>query len=64
MEFHVDNMVCGGCARGITRAVQALDPAARVDADPASKRVVVETSVPREKVAEALKEAGFPPRQG
>lgn len=63
MEFHVDNMVCGGCARGITRAVQALDPAARVDADPASKRVVVETTIPREKVAAALKEAGFPPRQ-
>lgn len=63
MEFHVDSMVCGGCARGIARAVQAIDPAARVDADPASKRVVVETSMPREKIAEALKGAGFPPRE-
>ena len=64
MEFQVDNMVCSGCVRGITRAVQTVDKAARVDADPASKRVVVETSVPRETIAEVLKEAGFPPRQG
>ena len=61
MEFKVENMVCGGCARGIARAVQAVDPAARVDADPATKRVVVESKVTREKIVDALREAGFPP---
>ena len=61
MEFRIENMVCGGCARGITRVVQAVDPAARVDADPATKRVVVESTAAREKIVEALREAGFPP---
>ncbi len=61
MEFKVENMVCSGCARGITRAVQTLDPAARVDADPATKRVVVDSKVSRDKIVEALRDAGFPP---
>lgn len=61
MEFKVENMVCGGCARGITRAVQAIDPAARVEADPATKRVVVESKASRDRIIEALREAGFPP---
>lgn len=63
MEFQVDNMVCGGCAKGVTRAVQAADPAARVEADPASKRVVIESAMSREKIADVLKAAGFPPRE-
>ena len=62
MEFHVENMTCGGCARGITRAIQALDANAKVIADPPSRKVTVETTATQEQVAEALTEAGFPPR--
>ena len=36
MEFHVDGMTCGGCARSVTRAIQQIDPNARVVADPPS----------------------------
>ncbi|ENV63777.1 heavy-metal-associated domain-containing protein [Acinetobacter junii] len=62
MEFHVENMTCGGCARGVTRAIQALDENAKVIADPPSRKVTVETTATQEQVAEALTEAGFPPR--
>ena len=44
MEFHVENMTCGGCARGVTRAIQALDANAKVIADPPSRKVTVETT--------------------
>lgn len=62
MEFHVENMTCGGCARGVTRAIQALDANAKVITDPPSRKVTVETTATKEQVAEALTEAGFPPR--
>ena len=62
MEFHVENMTCGGCARGVTRAIQALDANAKVIADPPSRKVTVEKTATQEQVAEALTEEGFPPR--
>ena len=62
MEFHVENMTCGGCARGVTRAIQALDANAKVIADPPNRKVTVETTATQEQVAEALTVAGFPPR--
>lgn len=63
MQFHIDNMSCGGCVRGVTRAIQSLDPAAEVVADLPQKSVKVTSSMPREALEEALREAGFPPRK-
>ena len=48
MQFHVEAMHCGGCARGVTKAIQSVDPAARVSADPASRTVEVVSQKPRE----------------
>ena len=25
MRFHIENMTCGGCARGVTKAIQSVD---------------------------------------
>ncbi len=61
-KFQIDNMVCGGCARSVTKAVQSVDATARVVADPPSRQVEVETSASREQLESALREAGFPPR--
>ncbi|HOL37187.1 MAG: heavy-metal-associated domain-containing protein [Proteobacteria bacterium] len=63
MQFHLDDMTCGGCARSVTKAIQTLDPEARIEADPPNRRVEVTTHVPREQVAAALRAAGFPPRE-
>ena len=61
MQFHIETMTCGGCARGVTRAIHAVDPVAEVQADPPSRKVEVKTSAPREALAAALTAAGFAP---
>ena len=62
MQFHLDDMTCGGCARSVTKAIQSVDPDAKVVADPPSRRVEVQTTASSEKIVAALREAGFPPR--
>ena len=61
MQFHIENMTCGGCARGVTKAIQLLDPKAEVIADPPSRQVQVKSSASQEQIEAALREAGFPP---
>jgi len=61
MKFRIDNMVCGGCVRGVTRAVQSVDPNAIVVADPPSRIVDITSQVPSEQIAAALRDAQFPP---
>lgn len=61
MEFQVNDMSCGGCARSITNAVKQVDPAASVDVDIAQKTVKVTSSVSPEKVLNAISEAGYNP---
>jgi copper chaperone len=60
MEFRIEAMECGGCARGVTRAIQGVDPEAKVVADPAARRVEVSSTRPREAFLPALAAAGFP----
>ncbi|GGE27137.1 copper chaperone [Gemmobacter megaterium] len=59
MQFHIENMTCGGCVRGVARAIQTVDPTATVDADPASRRVTVQSSQPSTAFLPALEAAGF-----
>ncbi len=61
MQFHIETMTCGGCARGVTKAIQGVDAAATVTADPPNRRVDVTTTAPREQIVAALTEAGFAP---
>ncbi len=62
MQFHLDDMTCGGCARTVTKAIQMIDPSARVVTDPPTRLVQVQTSASEEQIVTALREAGFPPR--
>lgn len=59
-EFDVQDMTCGGCAASVTRAVQRIDAAAKVDVDLAAKKVKVESSHTRDEVRGAIAGAGFP----
>jgi len=63
MHFTIPNMVCGGCARGVTKAIQSVDPSAQVSADPPSHTVDVTTSATREQIVAALRAADFAPVQ-
>lgn len=59
MLFQVKNMTCGGCAKSITRAIAAVDAAARIEADVARRLVRVESSANERDVLDAIQAAGY-----
>jgi copper chaperone len=59
ITLQVEGMSCGHCIRAVTKAITALDQAAKVDVDLAAKRVVAQTSLPRADVVRAVEEEGF-----
>ena len=61
IEFDVEGMSCNHCVDAVTRAVKALDPGAAVAVDLAGHKVRIESASPREALAAALDEAGYPP---
>ncbi|MGU3479139.1 heavy-metal-associated domain-containing protein [Methylobacterium sp. D48H] len=61
IRLKVEKMGCGGCAKSVTRAVQAIEPDARVEVDLASKVVTVSgTAVPADRIVQAITTAGYP----
>ena len=60
MQLHIENMTCGGCARSVTEAIQSLDPASRVETDPANRKVDVTTNRSRGQIEAVLAEVGYP----
>jgi len=63
MQFHLEDMTCGGCARGVTKAIKTVDPNAEIVTDPPTRRVEVKNSAPQDQIVKALREAGFPPSE-
>ena len=57
--FTVDGMTCGGCVRGVTNAIQRLDPQSKVDVDLKSKTVKVDSSLAAKDIVGAIEGAGF-----
>ena len=60
MKLTIENMTCGGCARSVTKAIQSVDPNARIETNPAIRSVEVETTAPLAAVQQVLEEAGYP----
>lgn len=60
MKLHIETMTCGGCARGVTKAIQSLDMKAQVKANPPTRSVEVETSASEAEILAALSKAGYP----
>ncbi|WP_059410931.1 heavy-metal-associated domain-containing protein [Cupriavidus basilensis] len=60
IQFQVEGMSCGHCVGAITRAVQAVDPAAKVSADIPAQAVTVEATASTEALRAAIEEAGYP----
>lgn len=60
MDLKIENMTCGGCAKSVTRAIQSVDPSARVETNPATRQVSVETTASKAELHQALQDAGYP----
>ena len=60
-KFHLPDMSCGHCVATVTRAVQALDPAAGVEIEREPRLLRVNSVRSRDELARALEEAGYPP---
>jgi copper chaperone len=61
ISLHIPDMSCGGCARGVTAAIRAADPDARVEPDLPGRNVAVESKLPEATLRQTLAEAGFAP---
>lgn len=60
-RFRVSKMGCGGCAKSVTRAIQAIEPTASIAVDLGAKRVTVSGAAgPADRIAEAIGQAGYP----
>jgi copper chaperone len=60
--MQVDGMTCQGCVNSVTKAIQRLDPAAKVEVDLEHGRVHVVTKAQSVEVAQALDAAGYEAR--
>jgi copper chaperone len=59
LQFQVPNMACSACSETITKAIQAIDPTATVQADPKTKQVKVETQAAEGEIEQAVINAGY-----
>ena len=58
--FDVQGMSCNHCAKAVTQAVRQLDPQAQVQVDLTGKKVEVDSLQPREAIAKAIADEGYP----
>jgi copper chaperone len=59
LQLKVPDMACTACRDTITQAIQSIDPAATVQADPKTKLVVVNTQAAAAAVKQAISAAGY-----
>lgn len=60
-QYRVDAMHCQGCVKRMREAVQAEDAQAEVSGEPADHRLQVDSTLPRDRIAQLLTDAGYPP---
>lgn len=63
IEMTLPDMTCGHCAGAVAKACKLVDPAAEVEVDLAAKKVKIESDGDRQRFADALAEAGYPPQR-
>lgn len=53
-------MTCGGCARSVTKEIETVDPKAKINADPVTKKVTIDSALSSDAFSRALEDAGYP----
>lgn len=59
MQFHIQDMTCGGCAGKVVKAIHSVDSSAQVVTDPPTRSVEVTSSATRAELDAALCQAGY-----
>ena len=59
LAIKVPNMACSACAETITKAVQAIDDQASVQADPKTKDVQINSTASADESKQAVEAAGY-----
>lgn len=59
LDFQVEGMTCGHCEQAVTRAVQSVDPNAKVAVDRSSGRVAVESASDAQTIRRAIEGEGY-----
>ena len=59
LTLTVTGMTCGHCEKAVTRAIQQLDPQAKVSIDRSANKVDVLSSQPRDRLTQAIIEEGY-----
>jgi copper chaperone len=62
VSLTVEGLTCGHCVKAVTRAIQALDPGAKVEIALPSGALRAETALSAAKVAEAVAAEGYKAR--
>ncbi len=57
--FQVQGMTCGHCEMAVKKAINRLDPEAKVAIDRPTGKVDVESSKAREEIAHVIAEEGY-----
>lgn len=60
LQLTVPKLACSACVNTITKAVKAVDPKAKVQAEPKTKLVLVETQADQTEIKAAIAAAGYP----
>ncbi len=60
IELQLPDMTCGHCVKTVTSTVQKIDPSAKVECDLPTHQVRIDTTLPRERVVQALAIEGYP----
>ncbi len=63
-SFDVPAMNCGSCTSAITKAIQSVDPTAKVSTDVPQRRVTVVTDADESTLIKVISEAGYEARPG
>ncbi|WP_353981172.1 heavy metal translocating P-type ATPase [Salinicola endophyticus] len=61
LTLQVPAMHCQGCVKRMRAAIQQVDTTAEVSGEPAEQRLDVVSVLPAERIADLLREAGYPP---
>ncbi|HEY9613401.1 heavy-metal-associated domain-containing protein [Allocoleopsis sp.] len=60
LQLKVPKIACSACVNTLTKAVIAIDPTAKVEADTKTKMVSIETQKSEADIKEAIATVGYP----